>query len=623
MAVRTFASGVDEGPFDTPGPRGEGRPAADRAPAAVPRAGRRRSPRLAVALALALVAAGCGGTKGGSDAGGGPGDGGLASRHLGGKVPVESGLATAGTPKRGGTLTYGLEGETDGGFCLPEGQLAISGMMVVRAVYDTLTVPDAAGDYVPYLAKSITHNADDTVWTIGLRSGIRFSDGSPLTATVVKNNLDAYRGKYPGRSALLFAFLLHDIESVSVVDPLTVQVRTAVPWAAFPAQLYASSRMGIMGQAQLDDKTSCATHLVGTGPFTFRSWTRNAKLVAVRNPHYWQVAPDGKPYPYADEIVFRPLPDSGILMDGIKSGDLNIVHTADPKLMGGTLADLRDAHKANLLVSTTNAEVTFIQLNNTKPPFDDVRMRRALAMATDRAAANQFQNDGYADLVEGPIPPGRVGYVAHPGFPAYDPAGARKLVRAYVRSGGRASFTFTAGTDDDSVSRAEELQQMWAKVGIEVRIIRMDQASAINAAIGHTYQAAFFRNFPGGDPDELKVWFAGELRGSTTKNPVNLAGFDDPVVNAALDAGRRERDPAERAADYEKLVRRMASQVFDLWLWNAPWAVATASNVHGILGPPLPGADPSQPGPRTTTDPTRQPSTELATGHSLLGLWVG
>jgi peptide/nickel transport system substrate-binding protein len=140
---------------------------------------------------------------------------------------VESGLDTAGEPKRGGQLVYGLEAEVSAkGYCLPEAELAISGMQVAKSLYDTLTVPDAQGEYVPFLAKAIDHDKTYKEWTITLRPGIVFHDGSKLDATVVKNNLDAYRGQYPGRSPLLFTFVLDNIASVDTINELTVRVTT-------------------------------------------------------------------------------------------------------------------------------------------------------------------------------------------------------------------------------------------------------------------------------------------------------------------------------------------------------------------------------------------------------------
>ena len=179
----------------------------------------RRAPRLvAVLLATAVLATACGGTKSDDSAGS---DGGGGSTPAGWERPengVETGLADAGEPVRGGRLVYAVEAESTAGYCLSEAQLAISGMMVVRAFYDTLTVPNAEGGYSPYLAESVTPNEDHTQWDIVLREGIEFHDGSPLTAEVVKNNLDAYRGSYEGRSSMLFRFVLSNIDTVEVTE---------------------------------------------------------------------------------------------------------------------------------------------------------------------------------------------------------------------------------------------------------------------------------------------------------------------------------------------------------------------------------------------------------------------
>ena len=149
---------------------------------------------ISVLLVLAVVAAACGGSSNDKSSSGRKGDAQSTSIGNDGK-----------TPKRGGTLRIAVAGETNGGFCLPEAQLA-SGINVASAIYDTLTAPDSSGQPVPNLAKSVDHNADYTAWTIKLREGVKFHDGTPLDAQVVKNNLDAYRGVYPTRKPLLFLF---------------------------------------------------------------------------------------------------------------------------------------------------------------------------------------------------------------------------------------------------------------------------------------------------------------------------------------------------------------------------------------------------------------------------------
>jgi peptide/nickel transport system substrate-binding protein len=498
-------------------------------------------------------------------------------------------------------------------------------MMVVRAVYDTLTVPNAEGDYVPYLAESITHDDAYQTWDIVLREGVKFHDGTDLTAEVVKNNLDAYRGSYEGRDSLLLAFNLRNIDTVEVTAPDTVQVKTVVPWVAFPAYLFSSSRLGIMAQAQLDDQESCARKPIGTGPFKFVSWNPNQKFVAERNEDYWQIAPDGEPYPYADSIEFRPITDVQVRNQALESGDINIMHTSDGETIGGKLKDLRDDGKLNMMVSEDAAEVSFIQMNQTAPPFDDIRMRKAIAMSADRNQINDIINDGLPTIADGPFAPDSIGYVEDPGFPAYDKAEAEKLIAEYVADGGKAEFTLHA-TNSPSVKRlAELIQQRAQAVGVTVKIVLRDQAGLINDAIGKAYQAMLFRNYPGGDPDSLYVWFYSGTKGddgSLTPNLVNFAGLNDPEVDRLLDEGRSETDPEKRTAIYQDLTKRMATEVHGVWSWYTPWAVAESADVHGILGPPLPGDDASEPGDASTDDPARQPNRGLATGHSLIGLWV-
>ena len=154
-------------------------------------------------VAFALLVAGCGG---------GTNNGGAGS------------TATTGRPTPGGKVVYGVESDTGGGFCLPVRPARRSRASWWRlSIYDPLTWPNDKGEYVPYLAESVTPNADFTEWTIKLRSGITFTDGTPLDADTVKLNLDSYRGKNPNISSdTVLARAQTNIADVTVADPLTV-----------------------------------------------------------------------------------------------------------------------------------------------------------------------------------------------------------------------------------------------------------------------------------------------------------------------------------------------------------------------------------------------------------------
>jgi len=570
-------------------------PTADRRP----RAGRRNLLRTAgAAVALGLVTTSClfggGGRDGGSISG-------ATALNL---EPTESGMPADPKPQRGGELVYGLEAEAEKGYCLPESQLAISGIQVARSLFDTLAIPDAKGGYAPYLAKTIDHSKDYKTWTITLRSGVKFHDGSALTADVVKDNLDAYRGKFPGRSPLLFTFVLNNVDTVSVVNGLTVQVTTKVPWVAFPSVLYNSGRFGIVAEAQLKASPSdCEARPIGTGPFSFVSWDKGSSLKVRRNPSYWQKAPDGKPYPYLNGIDFRPLPNSDERVAALRQGELNMMHTSTATDMAKSLASLRDEGTINLMVSSERTETQYLMLNSSKPPFTTHRGRVAVAQALDRRQVNAESNAGFATLADGPFAPGVLGHLDNPGYPKFDPAAAKAAVAAMKADGERTSLTMVTTTSPVSLRLATIEKRMLERAGFTINLQVTEQSRLITQAITGEFDLMAFRNQPGEDPDADRVWWYG---GS---NPVNFGRFNDPVINKAFDTARSTANPKVRAKAYQTINRQFAKEAYNAWLWYAPWAVAEAANVHGIVGPDLPGG--GGPAPK-----------RLVLGHSLLGIWI-
>lgn len=534
-----------------------------------------------VVLGFAMLAAACGGGESSSGTTG-------------------SGEQSAGKPVKGGSVTYGLEAENDGGWCLPEAQLAIAGIQVARTIYDTLTAPDAQGNYEPFLAKSVTPNADYTQWTITLRDGIKFHDGSALDATVVKNNLDAYRGKYPKRQSLLFQFVLSDIASVDVVDPMTVKVTTTTPWPAFPAFLHSSGRLGIIAQAQLDSD-KCATDLIGTGPFKLKEWKPNDHLTAVRNPDYWRKDASGTQLPYLDEITYKPVPDGQARLNAFLGGDLTAMHMSGPEQIV-QLRKKKESGAINLDESEQFAETTYILTNANKPPFDNINARLAAAYAVDRSSFNQVRNLGITTIASGPFAKGSVGYLKDTGFPEYNLAKAKEYAKKYTDETGKPlEITVLSTPDASTVKSAQFIQEQVQKAGFKVNLKTVEQAQLISTALGSDWNAMAWRNHPGGAPDLQYVWWHSGM-------PTNFGKFSDPVIDKLLDQGRGEADPAKQKPIYEDLNREFAKQAWNLWLNWTLWDVATATNIHGVYGPDLPEGG--------------KPFTGLATGHPVDGMWV-
>ncbi len=560
----------------------------------------------AAAMTVGLLAAACGGSS--SNKGNGNTNNTGPATTTGVVNPDNPNVK----PTPGGSLVYGLEADTSGGWCLYKAQLAIGGIQVARAIYDTLTMPGADGKIHPYLAQSVTPNADYTAWTITLRPNIKFTDGSPLTAQVVKDNLDKYRLQNP-----LFTFVFKDLKSVDVTGQLTLVAHTTVPWTSFPWFLWSSSRLGIMGEAQMNSK-DCNTKLIGTGPFKIKSWTFGDKFVAVRNPNYWVKDKWGQQLPYLNQITFVPQEDGPKRLAALESGDFNAMHTDGPLQIVPLRKDVK-AGKLKDIESDKYTEIAYTMLNATKEPFNHLSARQAFAYAIDRNTYNRLRNDSILQLASGPFAPGVQGYLPSTGLPDFNPAKAKAAAAQYKKETGKAlTFTLSFTSDPDTTVTAQLIQQMLQQnAGISVGMNSVsDQSTLINNAIGKQFDAVLWRNHPGADSDTQYVWWhcdnspklGTDPNGAPAcDNPVNFGGFNDPVINTDLDKARSESDPAKRTALYEDINREFAKELWNLWGFYVIWTVGFQPSVHGILGPPLPDGT--------------APFEGLPTGHPVDGIW--
>jgi peptide/nickel transport system substrate-binding protein len=514
----------------------------------------------------------------------------IAIGAIGVVMSALTGVGSANAPARaraqnGGSVTFGLEAETEtaNGFCLPRSQFAISGIQEAAAIYDTLTVPNSKGQYVPYLAKSVTPNADFTQWTIKLRPGIKFHDGEPLDATAVKLNLDTYAGA-PGapQAAPLFSSITKPYQDhVDVVDPLTLVVHMKVPMPQFMANLYGVGRIGMVAPAQLNAGADCATKMIGTGPFLCKPgcWRPGESLTLEKNPDYWQ-----KGYPKLDKITFVPITESAQRLTELRGGQIDLVH-----IDNGTQISQLDKFRSdfNLLVQPQGLrEVRYYFVNSSKPPFNDPDARLALAYAIDRDQMNQIIEKGVFELADGIMDSKAPGYIVN-AVPQHNLKKAQELVKKVkAKNSGVFSIRILADTSDTSnVKEAEIIQQQLKKAGIDSELPpSANQASFINDAIVGNFGIFLWRNLHGGatkdiDPDVLS-WFAKD-------SLVNFGHINDPVLEQELNAARGASDLATIKKDYKAINKRISSNVYILPMWYVDWTIGSAKNVK-IAFPNLP-----------------------------------
>ena len=241
------------------------------------------------------------------------------------------------------------------------------------------------------------------------------------------------------------------------------------------------------------------------------------------------------------------------------------------------------AGKATVYESDKGTEVAYLMLNASKPPFDDILARQAVAYARNTEEIIQIRNRGFTKQANGPFGPGAMGSLPDTGMPGPNIKKARKLIAQYeAKHGVKPNYEYVAVNTPDNIAIAELVKEQAAEVGITVTIRTVDQASLVNDALAGNFQAMGFRNHSSaGDPDAQSVWWRSD-------SPINFGRIKDPEIDRLLDAGRVELDPEQRTQIYEDLNRRFSDQAWNLWSWYTLWAIAAKPDVKGLLGPPLP-----------------------------------
>ena len=466
-------------------------------------------------------------------------------------VAVLAGCGGSGTSEkltRGGTLTIGIPAETPG--WNPYWQSwSESGELVGSAFYESLAAIGKDGKVHPYLAKSITASTDLRHYTIVLRPGIRFHDGTPFNARAV-----AYGLHQNTLATSPHGVAMNSIRRIVVIGPLKLRVDLTRPRSDFMGAL-ANGEGGAIAsmKAARTDGDRLNTHPVGTGPFRFVSWKRDNEVVVERNPDWWQ----HRGGPALQRIVFKVIPDPQARFDSLRSGQLDLAYLdAGRQLTQAKAAGLKGQ------VFTPDA-VNAVTLNVAKPPFDNIHARRAVIYAIDRHAIAKVDASTPADQV---FTPANANHLEDVGYPAFDLAAAKREMAAYEAETGK-PLSFTFGCIPGAVfSQLAQLEQaMLAKAGMRVSLKTQDFASYVQAVFGGKYQAGCWRTDPMANPAVVfgyslqPVKFAAD--GSKKSGFANATNFSSPEVQARLQRAGTSPDPAVRRQSFQDISRILAREL--------------------------------------------------------------
>lgn len=327
----------------------------------------RRWQTVGVGLTSALLVAGCGATpeEGSTAASGGEGEFGL--------VRVEE---SPGDPVDGGTLTFADVSEARSLDPTETIATGASGGTPLAAVYDVLMrYDDESEEFVPWLAEDLISSENSQTWTLTLRDGVEFSDGTPLDAQAVVGSIDYYRNNGGSDAALLN----DNIETISAEDDSTVVFELNKSWSTFPNMLAQGAGMIVAPAAIEGDEFEP----IGAGPFELEKYSPNEELVLSAREDYW------KGTPHLDKLRFVVLPDAQSSLESLQTGDVQAGLLMYPDVIETAEADGFPGHKTLLGVHP----VLWINQRESHPGAD-LRVRQAISYAMDAEVYNERVDEG-------------------------------------------------------------------------------------------------------------------------------------------------------------------------------------------------------------------------------------
>jgi peptide/nickel transport system substrate-binding protein len=410
----------------------------------------------------------------------------------------------------------------------------------MSAIYGTLFWTDAAmGKVSPDLGESLT-TEDGRTWTMRLRPGLKFSDGTPLDAEAVKFNYERHADPATHSTQQAAAEGL----TMTVRDPRTLEItlpeanrqfdRTIAKNLTFIASPAAIRKYG-------KDYTS---HPVGAGPYMLKDWARGDHMTLVRNPHYWQ---SGRPY--VKELVIKPIADPVQRINTVASGQAQIA------VPGSELAFKKRARKQGLAVTdAVSGGGPMLTFNTRSGSFSDVRARKAVAYALDTGDMVKVIDSGSA-APKGLLAENSPYFAAAPA-PGGDRARAQGLLDEIAADGAPLKFTLTVPASGFFRKSAEYVQSRLS--GLRNITVKVDVAD--NATF--TQRVFRDRDFMASvlivavsdpEPDLYNLLHSGGL--------TNQMGYRSEDMDRALEKGRSAADEAARKTAYADMQRLVAEDV--------------------------------------------------------------
>jgi peptide/nickel transport system substrate-binding protein len=548
---------------------------------ALPRWGRQICALAASAVVVTLAAA-CG-------SGATPSASSVAAVSSGGVNPKVD-YEVRGCPATGGTLTVDLDEQV-----LPDLDPSYTpqaaAYRVIRGVFDSLVYEGANGQFTPWLATKWTVNSNYTSYTFTLRTGVKFSDGTPLTASAVKYTFD--RIESPAEGSLFAISLLGPYQDSVVNGPYSVTVNFKTPYPAF---LEAASQafLGIVDPtaAQREGTAGFGAHPVGSGPFEITSNVPDQSITEVRNPDYdWGPAGLAHQGPACvDKIVFAEVPEESTRVGQLTRGQVDAAETILPPDYQAVSTD----KSLNLYVVPGAGAGYQYFINAQQAPWNNTEMRIALRDAININQTLQTVYQGEYTRAWGPVMPDTADYdPAVQNSWSYDPKLSDRILSAagwklgpdgYRHKDGQTlTISFLGGSPDRELRQEVSVyvQAYLKAVGIDETITNLTTTAAIASEDSGKYGMTA-TSFITASPTIMAYFFDSAGIPTAKVSGLNLARVDSPVLDNWIALAQTSSSPATAAGYWDDIQEYVIKNALDIPIELEPFILGTTKAVHGL-----------------------------------------
>ncbi len=419
-------------------------------------------------------------------------------------------------------------------------------------VFEGLTRFGPDGSILPALAESWEAAPDGLSWVFHLHDGVTFQDGTPFTAEDVVFSFDrAMADDSTNAQKQLFA----GINEVTAIDDITVEIGLDAPKGSLLFNLAWGDAV-IVSPATADGNK---TRPVGTGPFKFSQWVQGDRIELVKNPDYW-----GTPA-QLDKVTFKFISDPTAAFSAMMAGDVDVFpNYPAPENLAQFAADPR----FQVLIGSTEGE-TILAMNNARKPFDDIRVREAVAHAIDRKAIIDGAMFGYGLPIGSHFPPHNPAYEDLTALSAYDPEQSKALL---ADAGLKDGFKTTLVLPPPAYARrgGEVVAAQLRAVGIDVQIVNVEWAQWLEQV------------FKNKDFDLTIVSHTEPMDIGIYARKDYYFGNDDPVMRALMAGVEATADPAEQTEILRAAQERVASRFVNAFLFQLAQTGVANAKLRGL-----------------------------------------